>query len=169
MNKVLARWNRLSRKVAVEQILACCGSSAWAERMTARRPIREEASLIGASDEIWSGLGPADWEEAFAQHPRIGERNASPGTWAQSAAWSVEEQQNVAAGDAVRLSLSEANREYERRFRRVFIVCASGRSASEILEILKRRLRNDDTTEWREAAEEQRKITNLRLQKWLRG
>ena len=73
------------------------------------------------------------------------------------------------AGESVQVALAEGNREYERRFDRVFIVCATGKSASELLEILRRRLRNDDSTELREAAEEQRKITNIRLRKWLLG
>jgi OHCU decarboxylase len=106
--------------------------------------------------------------EAFSKHPRIGERKAPQLASAQSAAWSALEQQKVAAaGEAVQLALAEANREYERRFNNVFIVCATGKSAPEILEILRRRLRNDDAAELREAVEEQRKITNLRLQKWL--
>ncbi len=108
--------------------------------------------------------------EAFSKHPRIGERKAPLAASAQSAAWSAQEQRNVAeAGESVQLALAEGNREYERRFDRVFIVCATGKSASEILEILRRRLRNDDATELREAAEEQRKITNIRLKKWLLG
>ena len=107
--------------------------------------------------------------EAFARHPRIGERKAPPDSSAQSTVWSAQEQRKVAvAGEAVQAALVEANREYEQRFGRVFIVCASGKSATEILEILGRRLRNDEATELRAAAEEQRKITNLRLKKWLR-
>jgi len=168
MSEVLARWNRLGREEAVEEILACCGSRAWAQELAARRPLREEASLIEASEEIWSRLGPQDWMEAFARHPRIGERKAPPGASVQSAAWSAQEQGEVAvAGEAVQAALVEANREYEQRFGRVFIVCASGKSATEILESLRRRLRNDQATELRAAAEEQRKITNLRLKKWL--
>jgi 2-oxo-4-hydroxy-4-carboxy-5-ureidoimidazoline decarboxylase len=86
----------------------------------------------------------------------------------QSAAWSAQEQQNVAtAEDGIRSDLAEANREYERQFGRVFIVCATGKSASETLDILRQRLQNDDATELRQAAEEQRKITNIRLKKWL--
>jgi 2-oxo-4-hydroxy-4-carboxy-5-ureidoimidazoline decarboxylase len=86
----------------------------------------------------------------------------------QSAAWSAEEQQNVAASeDEIQSALADANQEYERRFGRVFIVCATGKSASEMLRILRRRLRNNEELELREAAEEQRKITNIRLKKWL--
>jgi 2-oxo-4-hydroxy-4-carboxy-5-ureidoimidazoline decarboxylase len=125
---------------------------------------------VAASDDTWWSLGTSDWMEAFSKHPRIGERRAPQVASAQSAAWSAQEQQNVAdAGDSMRAALAEGNREYERRFDRVFIVCATGKSAPEILEILRRRLRNDDFTELREAAEEQRKITNIRLKNWLLG
>ena len=168
MSDVLSRWNGLTPEEAVQEILACCGSVAWARALAARRPLAHETSLIEASEEIWSRLGPQDWMEAFARHPRIGERAAPPVASPQSAAWSAQEQRKVAvSGEPVQAALVEANREYEQRFGRVFIVCASGKSATEILEILRRRLQNDAATELREAAEEQRKITNLRLKKWL--
>lgn len=168
MNQTLDRWNELPIDTAAREIMACCGSSAWAQAVTKRRPFADENSLIRASDEVWSELKTPDWMEAFSKHPRIGERKAPQLASAQSATWSAQEQQKVAsAGDAVQLALAEANREYERRFNNVFIVCATGKSAPEILQILRRRLRNDDAAELREAAEEQRKITNLRLQKWL--
>jgi 2-oxo-4-hydroxy-4-carboxy-5-ureidoimidazoline decarboxylase len=170
MREILARWNQLSPEEAVQEILPCCGSFAWARGLVARRPIGDDGSLIAASDETWWSLGPSDWREAFSKHPRIGERKAPLAALAQSAAWSTQEQRNVAnAGESEQLALAEGNREYERRFDRVFIVCATGKSAREILEILRRRLRNDDASELREAADEQRKITNIRLQKWLLG
>jgi 2-oxo-4-hydroxy-4-carboxy-5-ureidoimidazoline decarboxylase len=170
MRAVLARWNRLSAEMAVQEILPCCGSVAWARALVARRPIDDDTPLIAASDETWWSLGPSDWMEAFSRHPRIGEQRAPLTASAQSAVWSAQEQQNVAnAGESVQLALAEGNRDYERRFDRVFIVCATGKSATEILEILRRRLRNDDSTELREAADEQRKITNIRLKKWLLG
>jgi 2-oxo-4-hydroxy-4-carboxy-5-ureidoimidazoline decarboxylase len=168
MSEVLARWNRLSAEEAEQEILACCGSKAWARAVAGQRPLKDEASLVAVADEAWRSLGTADWVEAFATHPRIGERKAPPLAPAQSAAWSAQEQGNVAtAGGAIQLALAEGNREYERRFKRVFIVCATEKSASEILEILRRRLGNDDATELRESAEEQRKITSIRLKKWL--
>jgi len=168
MNEVLARWNRLPTEEAGQEILACCGSAAWARAMLARRPLADETALVRASDEIWNQLTVPDWVEAFSKHPRIGERKAPVGAPAKSAAWSTQEQRAVvAAGVAVHSALAVANREYEQRFGRVFIVCATGRSAPEMLDILRRRLQNDDATELREAAEEQRKITNLRLKKWL--
>ena len=87
---------------------------------------------------------------------------------ALSAAWSAQEQSSVVTAEQeIQFALAEANRAYEHRFGRVFIVCATGKSANQMLEILRRRLGNDDATELREAAEEQRKITNIRLRKWL--
>jgi 2-oxo-4-hydroxy-4-carboxy-5-ureidoimidazoline decarboxylase len=170
MSQILTRWNRLSAEQAAREIQPCCGSVAWARAVVARRPIDNETSLMAASDETWWSLGPSDWMEAFSTHPRIGERKPPAGVSPQSVAWSGQEQRNVAAAqESMQVALSEGNREYERRFNRVFIVCATGKSASEILEILRRRLQNDDPTEWRESAEEQRKITNIRLKKWLLG
>jgi len=138
--------------------------------MAARRPFANEAALLAASDEIWLGLAEPDRTEAFRSHPRIGESRAERTTGGQSQAWSAQEQRNVAtAADDAKAALSEGNREYERRFGRIFIVCATGKTAPEILEILRRRLRNDTQTELCEAAEQQRQITQLRLRKWLQG
>ncbi len=168
MSKVLARWNQLREEEAAREILSCCGSRAWAVGMTGRRPVRDKAAFLAAADEVWRKLAVKDWMEAFASHPRIGERKARESATAQSAAWSAQEQRDAAAADdAVKAALAAGNAEYERRFGRVFLMCATGKSASEILEVLRRRLRNDDATEMKEAAEEQRKITAIRLTKWL--
>jgi 2-oxo-4-hydroxy-4-carboxy-5-ureidoimidazoline decarboxylase len=168
MSEVLARWNGLPIEDAVKEILPCCGSSAWAEGMAARRPFADSASLLAASDETWRDLPAEDWMEAFRSHPRIGESQASQSPSAKSAAWSTQEQRNVAAaGDATKIALAEANREYDRRFGHIFIVCATGKSGPEILEILRRRLHNDKETELHEAAEQQRQIMHIRLTKWL--
>jgi OHCU decarboxylase len=168
--ETLARWNRLSAGEAEGEILACCGSRAWARGMATRRPLGDEAALLAASDEIWRGVSEADWLEAFRAHPRIGEKKAEQPASKQSAAWSAEEQSSAAAADAeVKAALREANREYERRFGRIFIVCATGKTSAETLAILRQRLQTDDVTELREAAEQQRQITQLRLRKWLRG
>jgi OHCU decarboxylase len=166
--EVLARWNQLPPQQAAEAILPCCGSSAWARELVAYRPLLDEAALLSASDAIWNTLQTADWMEAFSKHPRIGERKVPPTVSSQSASWSTQEQQNVTkATESVQQQLADANRKYEQRFGRVFIVCATGKSAEEMLAILRHRLQNDDTTELRAAAEEQRKITNIRLKKWL--
>jgi 2-oxo-4-hydroxy-4-carboxy-5-ureidoimidazoline decarboxylase len=115
-------------------------------------------------------LPQSDWLEAFRSHPRIGESSAPKAATPQSAAWSEQEQRGIAQGDdAVRIALAEANRQYERRFNRIFIVCATGKAPEEILNILRRRLNNDETTELLEAAEQQRQITQIRLRKWLQG
>lgn len=168
MSHVLERWNRLPTEEAATEILPCCGSRAWANGIAARRPFSGEATLLAVSDEIWRNLAEADWMEAFQNHPRIGESKTPQSAPNQSATWSKQEQQRVTtAGDAVKLALAEANREYERRFGRIFIVCATGKSGLEILELLRRRLENDKHSELREAAEQQRQITQIRLKRWL--
>ena len=166
MNPVLARWNSLRPIDASKEILPCCGSKAWADGMTNRRPISDETALLAASDEIWWSLSEADWLEAFRSHPRIGESAASAPV--RSAKWSTEEQRQVGTANAdLRTVLAEANRKYEEQFHRIFIVCATNKSAPEILEILRRRMGNDEATELGEAAEQQRQIAHIRLKKWL--
>jgi len=170
MSDVLARWNGLRMEEAEEEILPCCGSRAWAHEMAARRPISDEAALLATSDEVWRELPETDWMEAFRSHPRIGESHGPASAPARSATWSGEEQRRVGTtSEDIKMSLAEGNRAYEQRFNRIFIVCATGKSATEILEILRRRLRNDEATELREAAEQQRQIAQLRLKKWLRS
>jgi 2-oxo-4-hydroxy-4-carboxy-5-ureidoimidazoline decarboxylase len=170
VSAALALWNQLPMAEAENEIVACCGSLAWARGMVRRRPLGDEAALLVASDEIWHGLSEADWREAFRAHPRIGESRTEQQVGGRSSAWSAEEQSGVAAGgDAVKIALAEANREYERRFGHIFIVCANGKSAAEIWAILRQRLQNDAMTELREAAEQQRQITRIRLKRWLAG
>jgi 2-oxo-4-hydroxy-4-carboxy-5-ureidoimidazoline decarboxylase len=170
VNTVLEHWNRLPVEEAASAILPCCGSKAWSCGMAARRPLLDEAALLAASDETWHNLAQSDWLEAFQSHPRIGESRPRQGVPLQSAAWSEQEQKKIQdIDDTFRIALEEGNREYERRFGRIFIVCATGKSAAEILEILRRRLQNDAETELREAAEQQRQIAQIRLRKWLQG
>jgi OHCU decarboxylase len=164
---ILSRWYQLPVKEAEDEILPCCGSRSWAAALARRRPLANEAALLAASDEVWRSLRETDWLEAFRSHPRIGE-SVPPASSEQSAAWPSQEQRKVAdADDAVKIALAESNREYERRFHHIFIVCATGKTAAEMLAILQRRLHNDAATELREAAEQQRQITRIRLRKWL--
>lgn len=169
----LSRWNLLPIEEATQAILPCCGSTAWARLMVAHRPLAGKDALLSASNEIWHGLARSDWMQAFQSHPRIGDsRSSEPAPErspsAQPAAWSTQEQRNVTDADAaVKSALADANREYEQRFNRIFIVCATGKSAPEILDILRRRLKNDSETELHEAVEQQRQITEIRLRKWL--
>ncbi|MGA1983991.1 MAG: 2-oxo-4-hydroxy-4-carboxy-5-ureidoimidazoline decarboxylase [Acidobacteriaceae bacterium] len=166
-NPVLTRWNTLDADTAAREILPCCGSRAWAGALSARRPFADAQQLFAASDQVWAALPEPAWNEAFASHPRIGQQHARFAT-AQSLSWSSAEQRVAMSEDhAVKLALAEGNRQYEERFGRIFIVCAAGRSAQEILAILKVRMRNTAAAELLEAAEQQRKITQLRLRRWL--
>jgi 2-oxo-4-hydroxy-4-carboxy-5-ureidoimidazoline decarboxylase len=170
MTQVLAQWNEASTDAAVAQILSCCGSTAWAREMARRRPFHEVSSLPATSDDVWGSLTKADWMEAFLSHPRIGESKATDSSSPNSVAWATQEQQKVAdTGDAVKIALAEGNREYEKKFGHLFIVCATGKSAPEMLEILQRRMRNNAEVELHEAAEQQRQIMQIRLRKWLYG
>jgi len=168
MDETLARWNESEPAEAAKEILPCCGSNAWAEGMVSKRPFDDEAAVLITADEVWRKLGPPDWLEAFKAHPKIGESRAAKPTGERSAAWSEQEQKSVAAAqDDVKLRLAEGNQAYEEKFGFIFIVCAAGKSAPEILEILERRLQNVKETELKEAAEEQRQIMQRRLKKWL--
>lgn len=167
MNEILAAWNAAEEAAALEAMLACCGARRWASAMVESRPITSVAELSAAADREWSSMGEGDWRQAFACHPRIGERKASHAS-AQSAAWSIQEQSAAtSAAQRVLAELTEGNAQYERRYGFTYIVCATGKSAEEMLAILKRRLSSDVETELREAAEQQRQILQIRLGKWL--
>jgi len=168
INPELARWNALSETEAAEQILSCCGSARWARELAQQRPFPSASALLATSDRVWAALDPADWDEAFGTHPRIGERRTVETATPQSAMWSRQEQDSAGAQDADTLSdLARLNVEYEARFGRVFLVCATGKSAAEMLQILRERLSNDPEAELREAVEQQRQITQLRLRRGL--
>lgn len=168
VNAVLSRWNHASQTDAVREILPCCGSQVWAEALSVRRPFVGASELLAASDQVWNSLPQSEWLTAFRSHPRIGESSTRSAAAATSAAWSRQEQSRVAdAQEETKTSLARANAAYEEKFGHIFIVCATGKSAAEILEILRRRMDNDGATELREAAEQQRQVTQLRLKKWL--
>jgi 2-oxo-4-hydroxy-4-carboxy-5-ureidoimidazoline decarboxylase len=168
MNKVLARWNALDPVAAAREILPCCGSQAWAEALATKRPIANEPTLIQTSSTIWRALPEAAWQQAFDSHPRIGQQHAQRQATEQSLRWSAQEQSAaIATEDATKQALAAANRRYEEKFHRIFIVCANGRSSTEILSILESRMNNNPASELREAAEQQRQITELRLHRWL--
>lgn len=136
--------------------------------MTAARPFRMVEDMFEKAEGIWLGLRQADWLEAFAAHPKIGSKVAAPKQQAKSAAWSKGEQAAVEnAADAVREALDAANRLYEGKFGFIFIVCATGKTADEMLAVCRARLGNSAETEMEIAAEEQRKITEIRLSKHL--
>ena len=162
----LAAWNQLPEADAFTPILACCGSHAFASGVARNRPYSNLDSLLIEADTVWWGLKKNDWLESFACHPRIGESAAT--TSHQFSAWSTEEQSRArTAAESILDSIARKNREYEARHGFIYIVCANGRSAEELLAILDHRLHNTTEVELREAAEQQRQITHLRIRKWL--
>ena len=165
-NTILAEWNGLGLDNAAEVILPCNGSAVWATLVAYNRPFDSPADLLKRSDEIWKSLPEEDWQEAFDSHPRLGEAKAKAAT-ESSLRWSAQEQSAANPDDAVRTALARGNQEYEAKFGRIFLLCATGRSAEEMLAILRARMKNDAATELREAAEQQRLITQLRLRRWL--
>jgi OHCU decarboxylase len=134
--------------------------------MVSRRPFHTRDRLLAAADEISLTLHPMDWLEAFEHHPRIGEKQAGAMVSATAADWSKGEQSaSSRASEDTRAALIEANAEYEKRFGFIFIICANGRRAEEILAAMRERLANEPDTEIFIAAREQQQITRLRLEK----
>jgi allantoinase len=162
----LDRLNALGEAEAVAELLRCCGSRRWAGRMTDLRPFDSDEELLGAADAAWMGLDDADRLEAFEAHPRIGDLDAIRAKFASTASWASREQAGVSdADDSILRALAEGNRDYEARFGHIFIVCATGKSADEILSLLRGRLGNDPEAERAVASEEQAKIARIRLRK----
>ncbi|HET9227385.1 MAG TPA: allantoicase [Thermoanaerobaculia bacterium] len=161
----LDRLNVLPLPAAEGLLLDCCGSGAWAAKVAQNRPFASHEDLFTVVDHAFDDLRPDDWLEAFAAHPRIGERASGEGT---ASHWSAQEQSGTdQAPPEILAQLAEANRLYEARFGHVFLVCATGKTAFEMLDLLGERLVNDRATELMVAAGEQRKITRLRLEKML--
>jgi OHCU decarboxylase len=156
----LPQLNALPAPAAQAALLRCCGSRRWVQRMTALRPFASSVDLLAAAEQVGRQLNDADWLEAFAAHPRIGENSTS--AWSQ-----VEQAAALRAAEDVRARLAAANAEYEQKFGFIFIVFASEKTPEQILERLHARMRNSKATEIREAAAEQQKITRARLQKLL--
>jgi OHCU decarboxylase len=152
---------------ALQEFLKCCGSVRWAEAMVQLRQYAYRIDgLINLGNAIWWMLEPADWLEAFHSHPKIGEKKAAAEVSSQSKHWSGHEQAGVQIASEETLdSLAQLNRDYEEKFGFIFIVFATGKSAGEMLNILRERLRNDVEAELPIAAAEQAKITELRLKK----
>jgi OHCU decarboxylase len=164
----VGRLNRLTGEEARAALLDCCGSARWAREVASLRPFRDVEGLLEAGERVWIGLGRSDWLEAFRAHPRIGEKKAEAGVSEGARRWSEGEQ--ARAGEApleTKAALAEGNRAYEEKFGFIFIVCATGKTAEEMLEILRGRMKNDAETELRVAAAEQWRITELRLKKLL--
>lgn len=166
----LAELNALPAHAAREAFARCCGASAWVERMMARRPFASVDRALETAREEWQGLTPADWRAAFAHHPRIGDLESLQRKYATTADLAAREQAAVSKTTrAVLEALAEGNRAYEQRFGYIFIVFATGKSAEDMLELLKNRLGNEPSAEIGIAAGEQWKIMERRLRQVLEG
>jgi allantoicase len=164
--EVLDEINRLPEKKVVDTFLDCCGSREWATRMAKGRPFASSADLLAKSDSVWAALTPEDWLEAFHHHPPIGAKRAKAKQTSKAVRWSAKEQSTAQKASPGTLALlTAANRTYSEKFGYVFLICATGKRSDEILQALRKRLPNDSETELRIAAEQQQKITRLRLEK----
>jgi OHCU decarboxylase len=167
MNPILDTFNGTSNDAAFASLMSCCASHRWALSVATLRPFKDEETLFSIADFIWNKMQEPDWLEAFRAHPRIGERKPAE-TSAQSKEWSIQEQAAVHDSHAeIFAELASGNLRYEKQFGFTYIVCATGKSAEEMLATLRTRLANDRQTELREATEQQRQITQIRLRKWL--
>jgi 2-oxo-4-hydroxy-4-carboxy-5-ureidoimidazoline decarboxylase len=164
----LAEFNALPSPQAESLLMDCCGSPRWASSVAARRPYASMDALNKAADSVWWKLERADWLEAFSHHPQIGDQPASGSDSARR--WAAGEQAGTrAASDDVKSRLARANRAYFDKFGYIYIVCATGKTAEGMLAILNQRLQNDPPSEISIAAEQQRLITRIRLEKLLPG
>jgi 2-oxo-4-hydroxy-4-carboxy-5-ureidoimidazoline decarboxylase len=153
----LTSLNALPAGLARQQLLACCSSARWAAEVESGRPYASADDLLASSDAALAGLAPADLERALAGHPRIGERRGADDR-------SRREQAGVLGADPATIqALAEGNEEYERRFNHIYLVCATGRSAADLLALLRERLGNDPSTEWDVVRRELAKINRIRL------
>ncbi|MFN0159140.1 MAG: 2-oxo-4-hydroxy-4-carboxy-5-ureidoimidazoline decarboxylase [Bacteroidota bacterium] len=163
------RWlNSLDGQEASEHFTKCCGSSRWVAAMAQRRPFADARQLFAVAEEVWNGLTPEDWKEAFSHHPKIGDISSLREKFASTKTWAAGEQSGVNNTTENTLkALAEGNAEYEKKFGFIFIVCATGKSAEEMLSLLKARRVNTPDMEIAIAAAEQNKITRIRLEKLL--
>ena len=158
--------NLLSRTGAALAFSRCCGSSQWAKTMSLKRPYLDEDELLSAADSVWQRLSFDDWKEAFSSHPKIGDVKKQEEKHAPTQTWAEDEQAGTrGAPDQVLKALAASNAEYEKKFGYIFIVLATGKTADEMADLLRQRLKNDPADEIRIAAEEQRKITRIRLKR----
>jgi 2-oxo-4-hydroxy-4-carboxy-5-ureidoimidazoline decarboxylase len=154
------RWQTMDNDAAIAEIARCCGSRRWQREVIMRRPFRGFDDLLAAAHTIWLGLGPDDWREAIAHHPRIGD----PAAFARK--WEGGEQAGVARASSETLGqLAAANRDYEARFGHIFLICATGLTAEIMLNSLRSRLENSPDQETAIVRDEQAKITRLRLER----
>ncbi|HKO63198.1 MAG TPA: 2-oxo-4-hydroxy-4-carboxy-5-ureidoimidazoline decarboxylase [Pyrinomonadaceae bacterium] len=164
----ISRINSLTTEEAEAEFLKCCGCKRWAARLCAERPFENVEEMVATADRIWWSLDANDWVEAFDSHPKIGEQKAAAPVAGQALSWSETEQSGTRDSPEQTMNqLGKLNRQYQDKFGFIYIICATGKSADEMLETLRERLNNDRATELTNAAREQAKITTLRLNKLL--
>ncbi|HMP75114.1 MAG TPA: 2-oxo-4-hydroxy-4-carboxy-5-ureidoimidazoline decarboxylase [Kiritimatiellia bacterium] len=162
----LTEFNALSTDEAVKDLMRCCGARRWAAQVAARRPYNAVESVMKMADDVWAKMDRADLLEAFSHHPKIGDVASLRTKFASTSQWASGEQSGVqAADDDILKRLADGNELYEKRFGYIFIVCATGKTAPEMLALLEERVRNRSEVELRVAAGEQAKITRIRLGK----
>lgn len=162
----IAEFNRLDDRELRATLERCCGASRWLVGMMALKPFESFESVQQQAEKVWQSLDETDWLEAFRHHPKIGDVNALRKKFASTAKWAAGEQGGASqSSDEILEELRQVNNEYEKKYDFIFIVCATGKSGAQMLEILKVRMKNDRPTELKNAAAEQLKITKLRLEK----
>lgn len=158
--------NKLSREKAFEELFKCCGCNIWAQNLTDFRPFKNREELLKISDMNWISCEIEEGLEAFSHHPKIGDLKSLEKKFASTQEWATGEQSGVdVATHKTLIELAEGNAAYEKKFGFIFIVCATGKTADEMLELLKKRLGNAPETEFKIAMNEQNKITHIRLNK----
>ncbi|MDH3710115.1 MAG: 2-oxo-4-hydroxy-4-carboxy-5-ureidoimidazoline decarboxylase [Cyclobacteriaceae bacterium] len=160
--------NQASGEELKHELINCCGSHKWVQSMIDERPYFDTEHLLFNAQNIWSQLTPEDWKEAFDHHPQIGDLNSLKQKFASTARWAANEQKGTLQSDEETLiQLADFNQQYLDKFGYIFIICATGKSAEEMLQALKSRINNEEDQEITIAAAEQAQITQLRLQKLL--
>lgn len=164
----LERLNGLNESKRKAVLRMCCGATAWVNKMAAAFPAEDKTALLDKAEKIWFSCSEKDWQEAFTHHPKIGDLDSLKEKFANTVRWAEGEQSGVKhTTQEILEQLAEGNRLYEEKFGYIFIVCATGKSAEEMLIILQSRLSNDPKEEIKIAMNEQNKITKLRLEKLL--
>ena len=160
--------NTLPKQQLIQELTKCCGSSAWVNKMLPFFPADDLVELLEDAEEQWFKCSEEDWKEAFAQHPEIGDLGSLQKRSAYPLEWASGEQAGVNSASQQTIgALAGANEKYEEKFGYIFIICATGKSADEMLAILQTRLQNSPEVEIEIAADEQNRITKLRIEKLL--
>ena len=160
--------NNLSAEKTIEELFKCCGSTMWATKLATNKPFKNTQQLLEISDKIWMDCSKPDGLEAFTHHPKIGDVKTLEKKFASTKEWAGKEQAGVdLATHATLKKLAEGNQTYENKFGFIFIVCATGKTANQMLVLLNARLPNNPETEFKIAMQEQNKITHIRLEKLL--